>query len=171
VKYRGLLNEVKKLRAQLAPSAGITIRISGGLPEGFDPQKQPEPAPPPGSDLHAQHRAFAGTARQGSAPERPRQAPQKPAGAFRRQSPPAGLPVTVPVLPPPVDAPIDLREFHYRVHGVTGDMAIAWCRATPADLVRWADTLRVIADGMAAAAAVPVCQDAPLRSIEARPCV
>jgi hypothetical protein len=50
VKYRGLLNKVKKLRAQLAPSAGVRIVITGGLP----PDYKPEPAPPPGSDLHAQ---------------------------------------------------------------------------------------------------------------------
>jgi hypothetical protein len=63
--------------------------------------------------------------------------------------------VTV-LLPLPATAPIDLREFHYRLHGVTGSMAIAWCRATPADLLVWADALRAIADAMAAAAAVPI---------------
>jgi hypothetical protein len=77
VKYRGLLNQVRALKARLGPPQGVTIKIVGGLPSDW----KPEPASPPGSDLHAQHRAFAGTARQGSAPERPRQAPQKPQDA------------------------------------------------------------------------------------------
>jgi hypothetical protein len=55
VKYRGLLNEVKKLRAQLVPSAGVRIVITGGLPADY----RPAPAPPPGSDLHKQAEIFA----------------------------------------------------------------------------------------------------------------
>jgi hypothetical protein len=54
VKYRGLLNQVKAMRAQLAPSAGVRIVITGGLPADW----KPEPAPPPGSDLARQHADF-----------------------------------------------------------------------------------------------------------------
>jgi hypothetical protein len=64
VKYRGLLNQVKALRAQLAPSAGVRIVIRGGLPEGY---QVPQPKPP-GSDLHKQHEIFGRDKRPASAP-------------------------------------------------------------------------------------------------------
>lgn len=42
---------------------------------------------------------------------------------------------------------IDLNRLHHALHQVTGDMAIKFNRATPADLELWIRTLRVIAGG------------------------
>jgi hypothetical protein len=50
---------------------------------------------------------------------------------------------------------IDLNSWHRAVHQVTGDMALRFNRATPADLERWAKTLRKVAEEMTKAAASP----------------
>jgi endogenous inhibitor of DNA gyrase (YacG/DUF329 family) len=48
-------------------------------------------------------------------------------------------------------ATIDLNEWHHAIHGVTGDMAVRFNRATIDDLKRWARMLRAVADEMEAA--------------------
>jgi hypothetical protein len=47
--------------------------------------------------------------------------------------------------------PFDLNRWHHAIHGVTGDMALRFNRASAADLKRWAKMLRDIADAMEAA--------------------
>jgi hypothetical protein len=76
VKYSGLRKQLAALRAQL-PARGITIRITGGLPENWEPAK---PAPP-GADLKAQHRIFGRPARPPDAsasPSEPTVSPERP---------------------------------------------------------------------------------------------
>lgn len=48
---------------------------------------------------------------------------------------------------------IDLNQRHRAVHQVTGEMALRFKKATPADLERWAAALRTLADQMVQAAA------------------
>jgi hypothetical protein len=48
-------------------------------------------------------------------------------------------------------ATIDLNLWHHAIHRVTGDMALRFNRATPADLERWANMLRKVAEEMEAA--------------------
>jgi hypothetical protein len=40
---------------------------------------------------------------------------------------------------------IDLNFWHHALHQVTGSMALRFNRATPADLEKWAETLRAVA--------------------------
>jgi hypothetical protein len=44
--------------------------------------------------------------------------------------------------------PVDLNRLHHALHQVTGDMAIKFNKATPADLALWIKALRVIARAM-----------------------
>jgi hypothetical protein len=46
---------------------------------------------------------------------------------------------------------VDLNDWHYRLHRVTGGMALAFVRASAGDLRGWAETLRGVADEMDAA--------------------
>jgi plasmid maintenance system antidote protein VapI len=46
---------------------------------------------------------------------------------------------------------IDLNRLHHALRQVTGDMAIKFYKATPADLELWIKALRVIARAMEAA--------------------
>ena len=48
-------------------------------------------------------------------------------------------------------AMIDLNRLHHALHQVTGDIAVKFNRATPADLELWIKALRVIARAMEAA--------------------
>jgi hypothetical protein len=43
---------------------------------------------------------------------------------------------------------IDLNVWHHAIHQVTGDMAMRFNRATPADLQRWARALHKVAAEM-----------------------
>ena len=43
---------------------------------------------------------------------------------------------------------IDLNDWHHALHQVTGDMALKFNGATTADLARWAEALREIAEEM-----------------------
>jgi hypothetical protein len=43
---------------------------------------------------------------------------------------------------------IDLNAWHHAIHQVTGDMALRFNRATPADLERWARMLRTVSEEM-----------------------
>jgi hypothetical protein len=45
---------------------------------------------------------------------------------------------------------IDLNRLHHALHQVTGDMAIKFNKATPADLELWIRALEVIAKAMKA---------------------
>lgn len=45
-------------------------------------------------------------------------------------------------------AVIDLNVWHHAIHQVTGDMALCFNKATPADLRYWAATLQAVADEM-----------------------
>ena len=47
---------------------------------------------------------------------------------------------------------VDLNQMHHSIHQISGNMALKWCRATPADLQQWAKALRTLADEMEAAA-------------------
>ncbi len=47
---------------------------------------------------------------------------------------------------------IDLNRMHHAVHQVSGDMALKFNSAAPADLERWAAALRLLADEMVKAA-------------------
>ena len=47
---------------------------------------------------------------------------------------------------------IDLNKMHYAIHQVSGDMALRFYKATAADLIRWAKTLRGLAQDMEEAA-------------------
>jgi hypothetical protein len=42
----------------------------------------------------------------------------------------------------------DLSEWHHAIHLVTGSMALHFNKATAADLERWANALREVADEM-----------------------
>ena len=53
MKYAALLRQIRQLRAAL-PQQGVTITITGGIPDEY---KVPAP-PPPGSDLLRQARLF-----------------------------------------------------------------------------------------------------------------
>jgi endogenous inhibitor of DNA gyrase (YacG/DUF329 family) len=48
---------------------------------------------------------------------------------------------------------VDLNAWHHAIHQVTGDMALRFNRATPADLKRWASMLRKVAEEMEASSA------------------
>jgi hypothetical protein len=48
---------------------------------------------------------------------------------------------------------VSLVDWHRRIHGVTGAMALRWCQATAEDLAEWARELRTIAAAMEAAIA------------------
>ena len=50
---------------------------------------------------------------------------------------------------------VSLVDWHRRIHGVTGAMALRWCQATAEDLAEWARELRAVAEAMEAAAAQP----------------
>ena len=43
---------------------------------------------------------------------------------------------------------IDLNGWHHALHQVTGDMALKFNGATTADLARWAEALRKVAEEM-----------------------
>jgi hypothetical protein len=43
---------------------------------------------------------------------------------------------------------IDLNAWHHAIHQVTGDMALRFNRATPADLRRWASMLQKVVEEM-----------------------
>lgn len=45
---------------------------------------------------------------------------------------------------------IDLNRWHHAVHQVTGSMALRFNKATAADLQRWAEMLRAVAEEMEA---------------------
>ena len=45
-------------------------------------------------------------------------------------------------------AVIDLNDWHHALHQVTGDMALKFNGATTADLARWAEALRKVAEEM-----------------------
>jgi hypothetical protein len=45
---------------------------------------------------------------------------------------------------------IDLNGWHHAIHQVTGDMALRFNRATPADLQRWSRALHKVAEEMEA---------------------
>jgi hypothetical protein len=47
---------------------------------------------------------------------------------------------------------IDLNQLHHAAHQITGDMAVKFNTAAPADLERWAAALRTLADAMATTA-------------------
>jgi hypothetical protein len=49
---------------------------------------------------------------------------------------------------------IDLNNLHRAIHQVTGSMALRFNRATPADLMKWAEMLRAVAVEMEATAAI-----------------
>jgi hypothetical protein len=51
---------------------------------------------------------------------------------------------------------IDLNAWHHAIHQVTGDMALRFNRATPADLKRWTEMLRAVAEEMETAAAARI---------------
>jgi hypothetical protein len=61
-------------------------------------------------------------------------------------------------------AVIDLNPWHRTLHGVTGAMALRWCRATVDDLRTWSVTLRGIADAMQARANATAALQAPTAS-------
>jgi hypothetical protein len=46
----------------------------------------------------------------------------------------------------------DLVEWHRRLHGVTGSIAVLFLQVTPNDLTSWAQELHAIAAAMASAA-------------------
>jgi hypothetical protein len=46
---------------------------------------------------------------------------------------------------------VDLNAWYHAIHQVTGDMAPCFNKATAADLARWAEMLRKVAEDMAAA--------------------
>jgi hypothetical protein len=48
---------------------------------------------------------------------------------------------------------VSLVDWHRRIHGVTGAIALRWCRATAEDLADWAQELRAVAAAMEAASA------------------
>jgi plasmid maintenance system antidote protein VapI len=55
-----------------------------------------------------------------------------------------------------IDGPtIDLNRLHHAAHQITGDMALKFNKAVPADLERWAAALRALADQMTKAASEP----------------
>ena len=47
-------------------------------------------------------------------------------------------------------AVIDLNKWHHVLHRVTGDMSLKFNGATTADLARWGEALRAVAEEMAA---------------------
>jgi hypothetical protein len=48
-----------------------------------------------------------------------------------------------------ISALIDLNAWHHALHQVTGDMALCFNKAVPADLICWAKRLQAVASEMA----------------------
>ena len=61
---------------------------------------------------------------------------------------------------------IDLNAWHHAIHQVTGNMALRFNRATPADLERWAEMLRKVAEEMEACAQGSICAQVPNSQIK-----